>query len=265
MDDNMFDKLSIHERRVNEYIQSKRVGEINITTDHTAAAESSSSSPAASTQMMIQQQQQHFDQSVVFAPTYDNGGVGVGYNNVAQNDHLLHIEQPMQFLSPEVHENALMMNEPLSLVDVDPIPYFGQNQRLLPHQEHHHQSLPHPVGSKLAHPNDNNDPTARHSLFHHTNTATTTTATNVNRRISTSALSIDWEVYELFNEFVATDDHEAMMMRGPMEDYHPNSGRGNSNPTLSHYHSLPQQHHQQPVPQQQQQQQMNSHDDVFQV
>jgi hypothetical protein len=46
--------------------------------------------------------------------------------------------------------------------------------------------------------------------------------TNNIRRGSTSALSIDWEVYELFNEFVSsggTDENDAMMMMGgPMYD-----------------------------------------------
>lgn len=293
MDDDMFDKLSDHQRRVIEYVQSKRFGNKNSSigknaVDHTAVTtlprrndqlffEEPTTSASAP---MMMGQQHHYDHSVVLtpshesgvagvhsvvlAPTYESGVGGEGYNNT-NTDHALHIEQDMQFLTHDGHDNALIMNEPLSTIDVDPIPYYSQNQQQYVQQEHQPQAMMPPVVSKhLPAPQGSNyQQQTRYSMLQHSNNASSGMTYN-NLRGSTSALSIDWEVYELFNEFVSsggTDENESIMMGGPLEDYHQNpSGNTNVNPApvepvyrASHPHPI-----------QQQQPDQASHD-IFQV
>lgn len=291
MDDSMFDKLSAHQRRVIDHVQSKQSGVENNVSNNGAAVTSLSlqkdqqyfqePTTAASGATVMMQQHQHYDLPAVLAPIYENGGVGAdGYGSVNM-DHPLHIEQAMQFLSHDGHENEMIMNEPLSTIDVDPIPYYSQNQpQYMPQEQHQSQPMMPSVVSKhipAPHGSTYQPPPAppRYSLLSHTgNPATTMNTTNNNNnnhRGSVSALSIDWEVYELFNEFVSSDgpEHENeghLMMGGPVDDYH-----GSCNPMLqqppTNYHvsSL------HPIQEQQQSQkleqtyQLESHDDIFQV
>ena len=144
----------------------------------------------------------------------------------------------MQFFSHEGHENVLIMNEPLSTIDVDPLPYFSQNQPQYVHEEQQPQAILSPVVSKdLRAPNGSGiQSQTQYSLLQHSNHAATR-ITNNNLARSASALSIDWEVYELFNEFVSgggVDENEALMMGGPIDDF-PQNHSGNAagvNPVL---------------------------------
>ena len=266
MDDSMFDSLSDYERRVYEFVKSKRSGAKNMPSMDSDHRNHHTIAHSMTTTSVSQQQQQQ--------PPNDNVG---GYNNDVVTDHALHIDQPMQFLSSEDEspEAVMIMNDPLSTIDVDPLPFYNQNQLRYAPQQHHQPAVskygPMTSQGPMNHP-------ARYPMHHQTNTAiTTTTANNTNLRgnNNASALSIDWEVYELFNEFVASGDSEAVLMGDPLPDYdqhhtvHQHSTLAlpghDSNHNHNHNHNSNHGYHP-PLPQQEQPEQeyqMDGHDDVF--
>jgi hypothetical protein len=242
MDDRMFDMIMDHERRVQAYIDSKRF----TGTDHHVGSEYDADSNNGMS--MSQQQQQHQHQQQQYIDTVCPLGVTAEtmlsarvtqhelhpamhgifgdrteegcIDDVCNDSHAeLCVEQPMQFSFPDTY-GGMHTNEPLSAVDIDPIPYFGDHDLGAYNQQTQQQPMLQPfasnpmmdasfLGNVPPHQQQQPRPSLLQQYQYNPHNAVVAATT-------TSALSIDWEVYDLLDEFVTNTVMNEELMREPL-------------------------------------------------